>query len=195
MADPRDTGVIHGRFQVLHNDHMRYLLAARERCRHLVVGVTDPDPSLSRFEANAPGRSDPLANPLTYFERQACVRQALAEAGVPPEALTVTPLPISFPELYRHYVPMDATFFLTIYDDWGRDKLARLNALGLATHVLWERPPGEKGLNATDVRALMLRDGDWEPLVPPAVARLMRLWDVPERLRGMEERNRGLSGK
>jgi len=27
-----DVGVIHGRFQVLHNDHLKYLLAGKEKC-------------------------------------------------------------------------------------------------------------------------------------------------------------------
>ena len=39
-------GVIHGRFQLLHNDHLKYLLAGKKRCEHLVVGITNPDPAL-----------------------------------------------------------------------------------------------------------------------------------------------------
>ena len=34
----RQTGVIHGRFQVLSNDHLCYLLAGKARCCHLIVG-------------------------------------------------------------------------------------------------------------------------------------------------------------
>jgi hypothetical protein len=64
-----DTGVIHGRFQVLHNDHLKYLLAGKARCRHLVVGITNPDPFLTKEDAAEPRRSEPGANPLTYFER------------------------------------------------------------------------------------------------------------------------------
>ena len=81
---PYDVGVIHGRFQVLHNDHLRYLLAGKDLCRHLVVGITNPDPSLTREESADPHRSRPEANPLTYYERQALVRAALGEAGGAP---------------------------------------------------------------------------------------------------------------
>ena len=42
------TGVINGRLQVLHNDHLKYLLAGKKRCDHLVVGITNPDPTLTR---------------------------------------------------------------------------------------------------------------------------------------------------
>ena len=38
-----ETGVIHGRFQVLHLKHMEYILAAKMRCRKLYIGITNPD--------------------------------------------------------------------------------------------------------------------------------------------------------
>jgi phosphatidylglycerophosphate synthase/nicotinamide mononucleotide adenylyltransferase len=185
---PIHTGVIHGRFQVLHNDHLRYLLAGRAACRHLVVGITNPDPTLTRPEAADPQRGEPLANPLTYFERAALVRAALAEAGVPADDYTIVPFPVNVPELYIHYVPMDATFFLTIYDDWGRAKLARFEALGLKTRVLWERPAQEKGLSGREVRRRMVAGEDWRPLVPASVARLLEAWRVPERMRAEQLR-------
>ena len=77
-----DLGVIHGRFQVLHNDHMTYLLAGKSLCRHLVVGVTNPDPRLTGDDPSDPQRSSPEANPLTYYERQLMLREALQESGV-----------------------------------------------------------------------------------------------------------------
>jgi nicotinamide mononucleotide adenylyltransferase len=180
-----EVGVIHGRFQVLHHDHLRYLLAGRELCRHLVVGVTNPDPTLTRARSADPHRTESEANPLTYYERQVMVRAALEAAGVPTAAFAVVPLPINLPELYRYYVPLDAVFFLTIYDQWGREKLALFQSLGLETHVLWEVPPEEKGLSGREVRERMIRGEPWEPLVPPAVAALMNRWDIPGRLRSL----------
>ena len=182
-ATPCAVGVIHGRFQVLHNDHLRYLLAGKALCRFLVVGVTNPDPSHTRPEAADPHRSRAEANPLTYYERALLVRAALAEAGVPLDRFMVTPLPVNLPELLHHYAPRNATYFLSICDDWGRRKLERFQSLGLATHVLWDVPTEEKGLTGTRVRALMAAGGDWRSLVPPAVARLLDEWDIPARLR------------
>ncbi|MDW7710032.1 MAG: hypothetical protein SCH98_06115 [Deferrisomatales bacterium] len=182
---PYDVGVIHGRFQVLHRDHLRYLLAGRALCRQLVVGVTNPDPTRSRDRGADPHRTAPQANPLTYYERQLMVRAALEAAGVPTAAFAVVPLPIDVPELYRYYVPLDAVFFLTIYDAWGRQKRSLFQGLGLRTHVLWEVSPEQKGLSASQVRERMIRGEPWEPLVPPPVADLMKEWDIPGRLRGL----------
>lgn len=180
-----EVGVIHGRFQVLHHDHLRYLLAGKELCRHLVVGVTNPDPTLSRDRGADPHRTEPEANPLTYYERQFMVRAALEAAGVPTTSFTVVPLPINFPDLYRYYVPLDAVFFLTIYDDWGREKLRLFQEQGLRTHVLWEVCPDAKGISGSEVRRRMARGEPWELLVPPRVATLLKEWGIPGRLQGL----------
>ena len=179
-------GVIHGRFQVPHNDHLRYLLAGKALCDQLVVGITNPDPSLTRHCDADPTRSANTANPLSYYERCVLIRRMLVTAGVSHDTLTVVPLPINLPNLYRHYVPLDAVFFLTIYDDWGRRKLEFLRSLKLRTHILWEVPPKEKGISGTDVRARMARGEQWQHLVPETVAELLAKWDIPDRLRAME---------
>ncbi len=183
-----ETGVIHGRFQVLHNDHLAYLLAGKARCRHLVVGITNPDPTVTRPDAADPVRSDPAENPFTYYERYQMVRAALAGAGVPWEAFSVVPLSINVPELFRHYVPMDGVFFLTIYDQWGERKLALFESLGLQTEVLWRRGPAEKGISASEVRRLLAAGRAWRHLVPPAVAELVGRCDLPARLRATVSR-------
>ena len=48
-------GMIHGRFQPLHNGHLAYLEAAAERCDHLFVGITNPDRRAVRPEPDDPG--------------------------------------------------------------------------------------------------------------------------------------------
>ncbi len=179
-------GVIHGRFQILHNDHLRYLLAGKALCRHLVVAVTNPDPLLTRKENADPVRHDPLENPLTYYERHILVRETLLQAGVAWQDFTIVPLPISEPERYRYYVPLDAIFFLSIYDDWGRRKRHYFESLGLRVHVLWEVPPEKKGISAGDIRRRMITGRSWEHLVPACVASLMRTWGIEQRLKTMQ---------
>jgi len=189
------TGVIHGRFQVLHNDHLKYLMAGKSRCRHLVVGITNPDPSLTGQEISDPHRSDLFANPLTYYERYMMVRAVLKAEGIPSEAFSVVPFPINFPELFKYYVPLDATFFLTIYDDWGKKKLGRFRSLGLNVEILWERPLAEKGISGNQIRLRMVQDKPWEDLVPESTRRLMKMWNFPARLRELfheQEQNHAL---
>jgi len=180
---PADIGVIHGRFQILHLDHLKYLLAGKARCEHLIVGITNPDPSLTKDDPADPERSNPTANPLTYYERFIMVGEALREAGIPDHEFSIVPFPINTPELIRHYVPLDAVFYLTILDDWGRKKQAMFKSLGLKTEVMWEKPAEEKGLRSTDTRRLMTDGEPWEHLVPKSTAALVRAWSIPQRLR------------
>ena len=129
-----DLGVIHCRFQLpLHNDHLKYLLVGKARCKHLVVGITNPDPILTKDDSTDPQRSDPTSNPLTFFERYQLIEASLEEANIAHSDFSVAPFPINFPELNKYYVPLDAVFYLTIYDQWGRKKLETFKALGLLT--------------------------------------------------------------
>lgn len=176
------TGVIHGRFQILHHDHLKYLLAGKERCQHLIVGIANPDPTLTRQDTADQHRASQAANPLTYYERYQMVREALVEAGLDHSQFSIVPFPINFPELLKFYVPMDATFFLTIYDDWGEKKLTRFKELGLTTEILRRRPLAQKGQTSTEIREKIRTNEPWQNLVPPAVARLIEEFDLCSRL-------------
>ncbi len=178
-----ETGVIHGRFQVLHNDHLKYLMAGKKRCRHLIVGITNPDPSTIKKDNSDPGRSSAEANPLTYFERYCMVKMALMDEGLSPDEFSVVPLPINFPELYRYYVPMDATFFITIYDAWGEKKLEMFRKLGLKIEVMWRKPLKHKGISASHVRKLIANHDDtWKRLVPVSTVELIKKFGIEKRL-------------
>lgn len=178
-----DLGVIHGRFQVLHNDHIKYLMAGKELCKHLVVGITNPDPSLTRDSDANPHRSTSLANPLTYFERYLMIQVAMLEQGLSLPEFSIVPLPINVPELIKYYVPLDAIFFLTIYDEWGQQKKKYFQDLGLKIHVLWEVPLDKKGLSSSDIRETMIKNGKWEHLLPSSVVNLMNEWNIAQRLK------------
>ena len=178
-----DLGVIHGRFQVLHKDHIKYLMAGKELCKHLVVGITNPDPSLTRSSDANPHRSTALANPLTYYERYLMIQAALLEQDLSLSEFSIVPLPINIPELIKYYVPLDAIFFLTIYDEWGQQKKKYFQDLGLKIHVLWEVPLDKKGLSSSDIRETMIKNGKWEHFLPSSVVNLMNEWDIAQRLK------------
>jgi len=182
-ASEYHTGVIHGRFQVLHNDHAKYIMAGKALCRHLVVGITNPDPFLTKMEDADPERNNPLANPLTYYERYALVNAVLEAEGLKPHQFSVVPFPVNFPERYKYYVPMDAVFFLTIYDEWGKKKLSYFQEQGLKTHILREVPQEQKGISASEVRELMVKEMPWGHLVPRGVSMLLNEWGVSNRLK------------
>jgi len=181
-----ETGVIHGRFQIVHNDHMKYLLAGKARCEHLIVGITNPDPTLIGEDPADFQRSQIISNPLSYYERYVMVKNALFEAGIGRREFSIVPFPVNFPELYRYYVPLDATFFLTIYDEWGKKKLEMFQSLGLKTEIMWERSIEEKGLTGTEIRRRIVSGIAWKHLIPPSTHMLLRKWGILKRLRDLK---------
>ena len=173
--------VIHGRFQPLHDGHMEYLLAGMSRCRHLVIGITNPDPWQTKDESADENRGLDLSNPCTFYERLMMIERALSDSGVTRDLFRIVPFPISFPERIGHYVPTDAEFLLTIYDKWGEEKLRRLRDLGLRTHLLWRRT--EKVTTGTFVRDAIASGRTWEHLVPAATAKVVREFNIDARMR------------
>jgi len=180
-----ETGVIHGRFQVLHNDHVKYIMAGKMLCHNLVIGITNPDIITTGFEKSDPKRDEVLANPLTYYERYIIIKKMMLENSVDFKQISIVPFPINYPDMYKQYLPMDGVFFLTIYDDWGRQKLKYFKSLNLKYHVLWEISYEEKGISSTDIRSDMLNNKKWQDRVPESTQQLLVEWNIVQRLKKM----------
>lgn len=162
-----ELGFIHGRFQLFHNDHLQYALLAKEQCEKLIVGITSPENATLICEKVDPHRSEAASNPFTYYERYNMVKLALLEAGMKQEEFEIVPYPIERPEILYNYVPLNATSFFTIYDEWGYEKLERLKALGYETVVLFD--DREKKICSTEIREKIYVGADWKDMVPNAV--------------------------
>ena len=180
-----DIGIIHGRFQILHNDHVKFLMSGKKLCEHIIVGITNPDPSLTKDHESNPHRSTKLNNPLTYYERMLMIKETLLEKGLKLSEFSIVPFPINFPHLLKYYVPLDKVFFLSIYDDWGRQKKKYLESLGLNVYVLWEVALEKKGISGQEVRKKMINDQPWEQFVPKSVQNLIIEWNIIQRLKNL----------
>jgi cytidyltransferase-like protein len=167
-SEPCPLGVVHGRFQPFHNEHLSYVRLAAAHCEELIVGITNPEPSSSAPEPTDARRHLPEENPYSFWQRRLVVEAVLKADGLTGR---VVPFPISAPETLRHYVPAEATHFLRVFDGWGEEKVRRLAAHGYDVVVL--EPGTAKTLTASTVRSAMRECGPWQELVPPAAARLL----------------------
>jgi cytidyltransferase-like protein len=165
-------GMIHGRFQPFHNGHLEYLQGAAERSDEVWIGITNPDPARVKPEESDPLRHLPESNPFSYAERLLMAEAAAADADLDPQRVHVVPFPVNEPELWDAYIPRGVTQYLRLFSDWGGTKLDRLQGAGYDVVVLDEG--AEKHLSGADVRKALRDGGDWEPLVPPGVARVIR---------------------
>ena len=164
-----DIGLVHGRFQGLHHGHMEYILSAKKLCKHLLVGICNPDPTQTIYDAANPTRSEHDANPFSYYERFCMLRNALLEAGVTKMEFDILPFPINLPALILNYAPISATYYLTIYDKWGEKKLSILQEIGLKVQVLWRRSMNERFTSGSEVRRCIMDNVPWNHLVPEVV--------------------------
>ena len=162
-------GAVCGRFQIFHLDHLRYVLAAKERCEHLIVGITSPDSSVAPVEKADPNRGKNESNPCTYYERMKMVESALLEAGMDRRDFDIVPFPIGKPELLHFYIPDGTHIYVTILDEWGHCKQERLQDFGYPVHVLWEK--AEKQISSTMIRKCIAEDMEWSQFVPGATYR------------------------
>ena len=164
--------MIHGRFQPFHNGHLEYMRGAAEGCDELWVGITNPDPARIKPEASDPARHLPESNPYSYGERLLMVKAAAADLGLDPARVHVIPFPVNEPELWSAYVPPGTTQYLRLFSAWGGEKHERLLAAGYEVVILDEG--ADKELSGGDVREALRSGGEWEPLVPPGVARVIK---------------------
>lgn len=161
-----------GRFQPLHNDHLDLMEHALAMADDLVVGITNPDTRSLVEHPESSHRHTDDANPYTYFERAAWVTEALREAGVPWERVTITPFPLERADLWQSYIPADTVQLIRAYSPWERAKAAALEACYPV--VVLDGDPAAR-IAASDIRA-MIRTADpaWRELVPAAVARTLQ---------------------
>lgn len=164
-----ETGIVHGRFQLLHNDHMKYILAAMERCNHLIIGIANPDPTLTNFNHTAPHRSEATSNPFTFYERYKMIQGSLNEISIDKDLYDIVPFPINYPELLYNYIPQRATHYITIYDKWGLEKKALLEQYGYKVIVMWKKELSEKTISGTQIRQYIIDDIEWKRYVPSYV--------------------------
>src|SRR2546421_3496423 len=160
--------MIHGRFQPFHNGHLEYLRGAAARSDEVFVGITNPDSRRVKEEPSDPLRHLPESNPFSYTERLLMIEAVAEDERI---SVHVIPFPVNEPELWRAYVPDGVTQYLRLFSEWGDTKLERMRDAGYDVVILDEG--AEKELSGRDVREAIRVGGDWEPLVPPGVARVI----------------------
>ena len=102
---PTEFGMVHGRFQPFHNEHLDYVLKGLARSMTLVVGVTNPDPSERIPESTSAHRHLAESNPFTFFQRTEMIIQSLIDCGINLSKISIVPFHLSRPDLWPYYLP------------------------------------------------------------------------------------------
>jgi nicotinamide mononucleotide adenylyltransferase len=178
-------GSVHGRFQPLHNGHLEYILAAKQRCAFLWIGITKYETTPESLTPLGLPREHPHNNPLTYFERIRTIGEALEDAGIPSSDFAFVPFPIETPEKLQMFLPVSVPCLTTICEPWNEKKIEVLTETGYLVEVLWRK---EKTISGTRIRQMIISgQGEWKELVPKATVRMVETLDIAARLRHLHE--------
>ncbi len=157
-------GCVHGRFQPFHNEHLEYVLAAKKKCRYLLVGITRYDHQPCQLGDSHRGTI--AANPFNYRERSLMIKEALLGAGLQYGEFDITPFPIDNTESLSAFIPKFFVCYTTIREPWNIEKVHILKDEGYNVDVLWDKC-GEKKISGTFIRQLIRQDNPhWKSLVP-----------------------------
>lgn len=168
-------GMVHGRFQMFHKEHLQYVLRALSRCDNLVIGITNPDPTQFQEEISSPHRHLASANPFTYFQRVEMIKHSLIDCEVSLQRVTFVPFHLFDISKWAYYLPSPkATIqYVRIFSEWEEKKTKLFEAYGFRVEILDRGAP--KNIEGVQVRRLWREGGNWEDLVPDGTIRVVRM--------------------
>lgn len=163
--------LIVGRFQPFHNGHLAVVREALEEADEVVIGIAAATDSYQ------------VDNPFTAGERNEMVTLAMREAGVDQFRVVNLPDINNYAVWPRYVVSLCPPFEVVVAHN--PTTLELFQDLGYRTR---RAKPFQRGdCSGTRIRELMARGGDWEALVPTAVAGYLGSIDAPGRLRRLGE--------
>lgn len=184
-----EVGCVHGRFQPPHREHLDYMLGAKARCRHLIIGITQPDITHLSNSPLKPHRATPASNPLTYEERCEAIGLMLVDAGVAADSFSFMRFPIDSPDDLSTVLSSEVRCYTTICEPWNRHKMSVLTDLGYDVAVLWDHSQA-RNVTGTAIRQKMYySDVSWHDDVPPPVVHFLERIELPGRIRRLSAMN------
>jgi nicotinamide-nucleotide adenylyltransferase len=164
-------GLLVGRFQPFHNGHLAAVKYALKRVQYLYVVVGSAQ------------RNHERDNPFTAGERIMMIKSALDGNGVDPARWMAIPIvDAASHSLWVSTVKsMVPKFDVVFTNDALTFSLFKEQGLGVAAVPYLDR----KQYSATNVRDRILERKDWESLVPPQVAKLVKRFGGVERVRAL----------
>lgn len=161
------TALFIGRFQPFHNGHLSVVQQALNEIDFLIIGIGSAEENFLP------------ANPYTASERWEMIVAALDEVKIPRDRYVVLPVRnINNYAIWVEHVSKLVPSFQSVYT--GSPIVKKL----FEDHGKYEVHEAkiEVQVNATTVREYLLKNENWESLVPPAVALYLKKNDRDKRL-------------
>ncbi len=164
-------GLFVGRFQPFHKGHLSVVEDILKEVDELVIVVGSAQ------------YSHRIDNPFTTGERLVMIRGALEEAGIDLSRIWIVPVP----DVHIHMVWVSAVEGYTPRFDvvYSNEPLTRRLFTEAGYEVKSIHFHKRKVYSATEIRERILKDGNWEELVPKSVVEFIKEIDGVKRLKDL----------
>jgi nicotinamide-nucleotide adenylyltransferase len=172
FVDNAIRGLMIGRYQPFHLGHLSLAEQILSECEELVVAIGSPDANFS------------FTDPFTAGERITMVHESLKQRGLRMSNCYILPVPNSNNNYAWFQSVMSMLPRVTLI--YSGNQFVQL----LLPKDVKVRSPTfvkYKSFNGTRIRNLIVRNGNWQNLVPPPVALFIREIDGVSRLKKLKE--------
>lgn len=182
QQDTVELGMVHGRFQPFHHEHLEYVLHGITHSKKCLIGITQPDiKAISECEI-LPHRGKPEGNPYSFQKRKDMIRISLDDLGIDPKSYEIISFDIdhpdtSFPALVNSCNGRKAVHFLKVFSDWELYKKQKFEEFGFEVKVIRvdANEYSIKNVTGTLVRELILSKRNWQDFVPVGTKKVLSI--------------------
>ena len=167
-------GMVHGRFQPFHHEHLEYVLWGISNSKKCVIAITQPNIECLSGSVGAPHRSKSEGNPFTFDERKRMIFLSLDRLGVSRDRYCIVPFDVDNMEdgfkviedtLGENCKPVQ---YVKIFSEWEVHKVKEFEKLGYDV----EEIQGSynkymvKNVTGTLIREMVSSGRNWKDYVP-----------------------------
>ncbi len=164
-----ETALFVGRFQPLHNGHIDIIQKILKENDKIIIVIGSADEDFSQ------------KNPLTTKERIILIKEAIKEMGVSPKNYHIIPLrDINNINLWVNHLNKHIPKYSKVYT--GSELVKKCYKINPTAKIINIKK--DKFLfSASDIRKMMIKNENWEKMVHPSTAKLLKKWDIPKKLK------------
>lgn len=172
-SGPNTIGMVHGRFQPFHHEHLEYVLWGIAKSNKCFIAITQPDIHNLSDTKGASHRAKSEGNPFTFEERKRMVELSLVRLGILSNRYEIIKFDLdnmekSFEDLKVINSGDLPTQFVKVFSDWEEYKKGKFIDLGLDVVEICEahKEYASKNVTGTLVRELIFSKRNWKDYVP-----------------------------
>lgn len=166
-----DLGMVHGRFQPFHHEHLEYVLWGLSNSKKCIIAITQPDITHLSETHGAVHRAKPEGNPFTFEERKKMITLSLQRLGIENDKYEIIQFDVdNMADSFQKHSLIDIkpVQFVKVYSEWEIYKKTQLNELGYQVVEINEshKEFATKNVTGTLVRELINANRNWIDYVP-----------------------------